>query len=91
VIALEPLPTECNAADLSRLGAASQGTVKLRIRVETSGRISHTTVVQSSGNPALDDVVGCVVRYRLYLEPATVDGTPQLTDAYILETQVQVP
>ncbi|TVP71240.1 MAG: energy transducer TonB [Leptolyngbya sp. LCM1.Bin17] len=88
-ISLDPLPAACQAAGGS--SALTSGQVNLRIRVEASGEISYTTVVQSSGNPALDDLVSCVVRQALQVQPASVDGTPLPSTDYVLETRVQMP
>ncbi len=88
-ISLDPLPAGCQAAGDS--SALTSGQVNLRIRVEASGEISYTTVVQSSGNPALDELVSCVVRQALQVEPASVGGTPLPSTDYVLETQVQMP
>jgi outer membrane biosynthesis protein TonB len=63
--------------------------VQLQIRVEPSGEISHVNLVQGTGNSAVDDLVSCVVRQRLRLQPASSAGVPQLTDAFILDARVE--
>jgi hypothetical protein len=57
--------------------------------VEPSGEISHVNLVQGTGNSAVDDLVSCVVRQRLRLQPASSAGVPQLTDAFILDARVE--
>ncbi len=64
-------------------------TVQLQLHVQPSGEISFARVARSSGNPAVDDLVSCVVQRQLRLQPAILAGEPFFTDAYLLETQVQ--
>jgi len=71
---------------------ASPGTtvqIPLRVRVEADGHISAAYVDVSSGNPALDNLVICIGQRQLRLTPASVNGQPQVTDAYQVEMQVQ--
>lgn len=71
---------------------ASPGTtvqIPLRVRVEADGHISTAYVDASSGNPALDNLVICIGQRQLRLTPASVNGQPQVTDAYQVEMQVQ--
>ncbi|XGB44147.1 MAG: hypothetical protein LVS60_05235 [Nodosilinea sp. LVE1205-7] len=78
---------------LQNLGAiASPGLVaqvKLQLQVQPDGRVSRATVVEGTGSASLDHLVSCMVEGQLRLQPAITAGTPQLTDAYILETQVR--
>ena len=88
-IAVQPLASGCGFANLDALMAGRISTsVQLQIRVEPSGEISHVNLVQGTGNSAVDDLVSCVVRQRLRLQPASSAGVPQLTDAFILDARV---
>lgn len=87
---VQPWLSLCGLANLAAI--ASPGLVarvKLQLQVQPDGRISQATVVEGTGNSSLDHLVSCVVQNQLRLQPATTGGTPQLTDAYILETQVR--
>lgn len=89
-IAVQPLASGCGIANLDALVAGQVSTsVQLQIRVEPSGEISHVNLVQGTGNSAVDDLVSCVVRQRLRLQPASSAGVPQLTDAFILDARVE--
>jgi hypothetical protein len=89
-IAVQPLASVCGFANLDALVAGQVSTsVQLQIRVEPSGEISHVNLVQGTGNSAVDDLVSCVVRQRLRLQPASSAGVPQLTDAFILDIRVE--
>jgi hypothetical protein len=89
-IAVQPLASGCGFANLDALMAGRISTsVQLQIRVEPSGEISHVNLVQGTGNSAVDDLVSCVVRQRLRLQPASSAGVPQLTDAFILDARVE--
>jgi hypothetical protein len=89
-IALRPLAAGCGFANLEALlsGLVST-TVQMQLRVESSGAISDVQLLQGTGNPAVDDLVRCVVQQRLQLQPASSAGVPQLTDAYILDARVE--
>ena len=89
-MAVQPLASGCGFANLDALMAGRISTsVQLQIRVEPSGEISHVNLVQGTGNSAVDDLVSCVVRQRLRLQPASSAGVPQLTDAFILDARVE--
>lgn len=89
-IAIQPLASTCGVTNLAALlGGMGAATVQMQIRVETSGEISQVRLLQSTGNSAVDDLVGCVVKQQLRLQPASSAGVPQLTDAYILDARVQ--
>ncbi|OKH48688.1 hypothetical protein NIES30_09090 [Phormidium tenue NIES-30] len=89
-IAVRPLASICGFANLDALLAGSStASVQMQIRVEPSGEISNVRLVQGTGNSAVDDLVGCVVRQRLRLQPASSAGVPQLTDAFILDARIQ--
>ncbi len=89
-IAVAPWLDPCGVADVGAI--ASPGTtvqIPLRVRVEADGHISTAYVDASSGNPALDNLVICIGQRQLRLTPASVNGQPQVTDAYQVEMQVQ--
>lgn len=87
---LAPMTPVCIVTNLASLAATTpQTTLRLRMRVDTNGKISHTSVVQSSGNATVDDLVRCLVEHQLQLEPAKTADTPQMTDAYILPVEIQ--
>ncbi len=89
-IAMQPLASSCGFANLDALLAGLTTTsVQMQVRVETSGDISNVRLLQSTGSRAVDDLVSCVVRQRLRLQPASSAGVPQLTDAYILDARIQ--
>lgn len=89
-IAMRPLASSCGFANLDALLAGiSAASVQMQIRVEPSGEISNVRLVQGTGNGAVDDLVACVVRQRLRLQPASSAGVPQLTDAFILDARIQ--
>ncbi|MGB3311442.1 MAG: hypothetical protein WA939_15840 [Nodosilinea sp.] len=89
-IDMQPLASGCGFANLEALLVGVVDTsVQLQIRVEPSGEISQVRPLQGSGNGAVDDLVSCVVRQRLQLQPASSAGVPQLTDAFILDAQIQ--
>ncbi|MEA5449803.1 hypothetical protein VB780_14565 [Leptolyngbya sp. CCNP1308] len=89
-IAMRPLASSCGFANLDALLAGiSASSVQMQIRVEPSGEISNVRLVQGTGSSAVDDLVSCVVRQRLRLQPASSAGVAQLTDAFILEARVQ--
>lgn len=89
-IAMQPLASSCGFANLDALLAGVTATsVQMQVRVETSGDISDARLLQSTGSSAVDDLVSCVVRQRLRLQPASSAGVPQITDAYILEARIQ--
>jgi hypothetical protein len=89
-IDIQPLASGCGFANLEAiLAGMTTATVQMQIRVETSGDISNVRLLQSTGRSAVDDLVSCVVRQRLRLQPASSAGVPQLTDAYILDARIQ--
>ncbi len=89
-IAMRPLASSCGFANLDALLAGiSAASVQMQIRVEPSGEISNVRLVQGTGSSAVDDLVACVVRQRLRLQPASSAGVPQLTDAFILDARIQ--
>ncbi|PSN14973.1 hypothetical protein C7293_09135 [filamentous cyanobacterium CCT1] len=89
-IDMRPLASGCGFANLEALLAGITATsVQLQIRVEPSGEVSQVRPLQGTGNGAVDDLVSCVVRQRLQLQPASSAGVPQLTDAFILEARIQ--
>ncbi|MBD0269139.1 MAG: energy transducer TonB [Cyanobacteria bacterium Co-bin8] len=83
---IQPLLAGCGQSSLTAVSA----TVRLRITVETDGRISQTAVVQSSGDTALDALAACLVEQGLQLVPATTAGVERPTDAVILEARLQL-
>ncbi|WP_026072778.1 hypothetical protein [Nodosilinea nodulosa] len=89
-IDVQPLASGCGFANLDALLTGMVATsVQLQIRVEPSGEISQVRSLQGTGSGAVDDLVSCVVRQRLRLQPATSAGVPQLTDAFILDARIQ--
>ena len=89
-IEMQPLASGCGFTNLEALLSGIVATsVQLQIRVEPSGDISQVRPLQGTGNSAVDDLVSCVVRQRLQLQPASSAGVPQLTDAFILDAQIQ--
>jgi hypothetical protein len=89
-IEVRPLVSGCGFANLDALLAGiTSASVQMQIRVEANGDISDVRLLQSTGSGAVDDLVGCVVKQRLKLQPASSAGVPQLTDAYILDAQIQ--
>lgn len=89
-IAMRPLASSCGFANLDALLAGiTASSVQMQIRVEPSGEISNVRLVQGTGSSAVDELVGCVVRQRLRLQPASSAGVAQLTDAFILEARIQ--
>ncbi|MBD2111011.1 MULTISPECIES: hypothetical protein [Cyanophyceae] len=89
-IAMRPLASSCGFANLDALLAGvPAASVQMQIRVEPSGEISNVRLLQGTGSSAVDDLVGCVVRQRLRLQPASSAGVSQLTDAFILDAQIQ--
>jgi outer membrane biosynthesis protein TonB len=71
------------------VATVSATTVQLQILVETDGTITQTQAVTSSGNDAVDRLVGCLVQERLRLIPASSGGAPHRTDAFLLETRIR--
>ena len=63
--------------------SGEQGTVRLKVLVDTNGRPSNVAVAQSSGFPRLDAAIECVVR-RLPFEPGKRDGQA-------VDSQVSIP
>ncbi|MBW4460884.1 MAG: TonB C-terminal domain-containing protein [Nodosilinea sp. WJT8-NPBG4] len=89
-IAMRPLASSCGFANLDALLAGvPAASVQMQIRVEPSGEISNVRLLQGTGSSAVDDLVSCVVRQRLRLQPASSAGVSQLTDAFILDAQIQ--
>ena len=89
-IAIQPLASSCGFTNLAALlGGMGAVTVQMQIRVEPTGEISHVRLLQGTGNSDVDDLVGCVVKQRLRLQPASSAGVPQLTDAFILDARIQ--
>ncbi|WP_052050288.1 hypothetical protein [Leptolyngbya sp. KIOST-1] len=89
-IELQPLASACGFANLEALLTGIVATsVQLQIRVETSGEITQVRPLQGTGSSAVDDLVGCVIRQRLRLQPASSAGVAQLTDAFILDARIQ--
>ncbi len=61
-------------------------TVRLQILVDESGQILGSWVLQSSGNTVYDRAMQCIVQNQTQpLIPATIAGTPILSDAALLE------
>lgn len=87
-LVLQPLLSSCSPGALS--SPAAEAAVTLRITVEASGQISQAVVVQSSGDPAVDQLTACLVQQGLQLEPATTAGVGRPTDAVLLETRLQL-
>ncbi|MBE9138716.1 TonB C-terminal domain-containing protein [Nodosilinea sp. LEGE 07088] len=89
-IAFQPLASSCGVSNLEALLTGMVATsVQMQLQVEPNGTISNVRLLQSTGSSAVDDLVSCVVKQRLQLEPARSAGVPQLTDAYILEARIQ--
>ncbi|MEP0904148.1 TonB C-terminal domain-containing protein [Leptolyngbya subtilissima ST-M1] len=89
-IAMQPLASSCGFANLDALlVGVPAASVQMQIRVEPSGEISNVRLLQGTGSSAVDDLVSCVVRQRLRLQPASSAGVSQLTDAFILDAQIQ--
>lgn len=89
-IEVQPLASGCGFANLDALLTGMVSTsVQLQIRVEPSGEISLARPLQGTGSSAVDDLVSCVVMQRLRLQPASSAGVPQLTDAFILDANIQ--
>lgn len=57
--------------------ARAQGTVKVRLDVDATGRVSNCAVITSSGNATLDDTTCALVVRRARFSPAVgADGQP---------------
>jgi hypothetical protein len=89
-IAFQPLASSCGVGNLEALLTGMVATsVQMQLQVETNGQISNVRLLQSTGSSAVDNLVSCVVKQRLQLQPASSAGVPQLTDAYILTARIQ--
>ncbi len=86
---LQPWLATCGWQNLGAIASPGlTARVQLQLQVQPDGTVAQATVVEGTGNSALDNLVSCVVQHQLRLEPATTAGIPQLTDAFILDTQV---
>jgi protein TonB len=56
--------------------AYSEGTVVLRVTLDTQGRVTDVEVVESAGDSRLDLVAVRVVKKSWVFEPKLVDGNP---------------
>jgi hypothetical protein len=89
-ISVQPWLSVCGLANVGAIASPGlSARVQLHLHVQPSGEISLAQVVQGSGNPAVDNLVSCMVQRELRLSPAMVAGEPFFTDAYVLEAQVQ--
>jgi hypothetical protein len=89
-ISVQPWLSACGLANVGAIASPGlSARVQLHLHVQPSGEISLAQVVQGSGNPAVDNLVSCMVQRELRLSPAMVAGEPFFTDAYVLEAQVQ--
>lgn len=62
---------------VSAIRNGQEGTVAVRLDVDTRGRVTRCSVEQSSGHTALDRTTCTLLRRRARLSPATgVDGQP---------------
>lgn len=60
-------------AAAARLG--EQGTVQVELAVNESGKVTHCTIIQSSGHPSLDNATCVILQRRARFIPAQdVDG-----------------
>ncbi|KHK89420.1 energy transducer TonB [Novosphingobium malaysiense] len=64
------------------LRAGHSGTVRFRLAIDASGRVSECTIVQSSGYAGLDDATCRNVSRRARFEPATDAGGNQVAGTY---------
>lgn len=88
-LSLQPWLATCGWQNLGAIASPGlTARVQLQLQVQPDGTVSQATVLEGTGNTALDNLVSCVVQHQLRLQPATTAGTPQLTDAFILDTQV---
>lgn len=83
---VQPLLAGCGWAQPPSLAPTA---LTLQLTVEADGRISQTTVLQGTGQPAVDKLVQCLVETGLRLRPATSGGAPRPTDASILQIMAQ--
>ena len=67
--------SEDDYPDASRR-AEEQGVVRVSYVVDTDGKVSSCTVVQSSGSSRLDDATCKIIMRRFRFNPATVNGQP---------------
>ena len=87
---LQPWLATCGWQNLGAIASPGlTARVQLQLQVQPDGTVSQATVLEGTGNTALDNLVSCVVQHQLRLQPATTAGSPQLTDAFILDTQVR--
>jgi TonB family protein len=76
---LEGSPQICNAFDASFSIPKSDGETLVSFVIEPDGTVGETTVVESSGNAALDSAAAdCVSHFRY--RPALQDGKPVAID-----------
>jgi len=88
-LSLQPWLATCGWQNLGAIASPGlTARLKLQLQVQPDGTVAQARVLEGTGNSALDNLVSCVVQHQLRLEPATTAGTPQLTDAFILDTQV---
>lgn len=88
-LSLQPWLATCGWENLGAIASPGlTARVKLQLQVQPDGSVAQARVLEGTGNSALDNLVSCVVQHQLQLVPATTAGTPQLTDAFILDTQV---
>ncbi|HIK43941.1 MAG TPA: hypothetical protein IGR64_03535 [Leptolyngbyaceae cyanobacterium M65_K2018_010] len=88
-ISVQPWLSVCGVENLAAIASAGvKATVQLQLHVQPNGAISFVQVVQGTGNPALDQLIRCIVPQQVQLEPAMLAGEPYFTDAYLLDIQV---
>lgn len=88
-LSLQPWLATCGWENFGAIASPGlTARVKLQLQVQPDGSVAQARVLEGTGNNTLDNLVSCVVQRQLRLQPATTAGTPQLTDAFILDTQV---
>ncbi|MCH8684696.1 energy transducer TonB [Pedomonas mirosovicensis] len=58
------------------LRAEEEGVTRVRFTINTEGRVSQCSVVESSGHPRLDEKTCDLIQRRFRFDPATADGKP---------------
>lgn len=84
-IPIQPLLSGCGWAQAPAIAA----TLTFGITVEATGEISQAEVLQGTSRPEINNLVSCLVRSGLRLEPAISAGVAHPTDAAILQVQAK--
>lgn len=82
---IQPLLSGCGWTQAPAIAS----TLTLGVTVEATGEISQAEVLQGSSQPEINELVSCLVRRGLRLQPATSAGVAHPTDAAILQIQAE--